>query len=198
MFETAIDFMLVEHHGPGAFEPPLGPFGFPRQLSARRKPYRTRDGWACILPYSDRNWLDFFAFIGRPEVASDPRFCDMPTRVENVDALYQLVEDSAPEHTTAQWIAFCDQASIPCMPVLALAELRDDPHVRAVGMITTGEHPTEGAYQQVASPIRFGQTPFQLRRHAPRLGEHTTEALREAGLTPAEIAALGATASDSG
>ena len=84
------------------------------------------------------------------------------------------------------------------MPVLSLAELRDDPHVQAVGMITVGEHPTEGAYQQVASPIRFGQTPYRLRRHAPRLGEHTAEALLEAGLTPAEIAALGPSMADSG
>lgn len=38
MFETAIDFMLVEHFGAGAFEPTLGRMGFARQLSPHRKP----------------------------------------------------------------------------------------------------------------------------------------------------------------
>ena len=39
-----------------------------------RKPYRTQDGYACILPYSDRNWQDFYDFTGRTEFKDDPRF----------------------------------------------------------------------------------------------------------------------------
>jgi crotonobetainyl-CoA:carnitine CoA-transferase CaiB-like acyl-CoA transferase len=194
MFEIAIDFMLAEHFGPGAFEPPRGPIGFPRQLSPQRKPYRTRDGWACILPYSDRNWRDFFAFVGRPEVGDDPRFSDMAQRVIHVDALYAMLEEFAVERTTAEWVAFCDGVSIPCMPVLRLDELKDDPHVRAVGMLDVAQHPTEGAYRAVRSPLRFAATPYELRRHAPRLGEHTAEVLREAGLGEAEVEALATSA----
>jgi crotonobetainyl-CoA:carnitine CoA-transferase CaiB-like acyl-CoA transferase len=196
MFETAIDFMLAEHFGPGAFEPPLGPPGFPRQLSPRRKPYRTQDGWACILPYSDRNWQDFFAFIGHSEAADDPMYATVALRVANVDSLYALLEAHAQRHTTAEWIAFCDRVSIPCMPVLRLDQLQDDPHVVAVGLMETAEHPTEGTYRQVRSPMRFSATPYALRRHAPRVGEHTREVLLEAGLSAQEVDALvaGATA----
>jgi crotonobetainyl-CoA:carnitine CoA-transferase CaiB-like acyl-CoA transferase len=194
MFETAIDFMLAEHFGPGAFEPPLGPPGFPRQLSPRRKPYRTRDGWACILPYSDRNWQDFFAFIADPDAADDPRYATVALRVKNIDSLYALLEEHAPRHTTGEWIAFCDRVSIPCMPVLRLGDLKDDPHVVAVGLMETAEHPTEGTYRQVRSPLRFSATPYVLRRHAPRVGEHTREVLLEAGLSGREVDALVASA----
>jgi crotonobetainyl-CoA:carnitine CoA-transferase CaiB-like acyl-CoA transferase len=197
MFETAIDFMLAEHFGAGAFEPPMGPPGFARQLSPRRKPYRTLDGWACILPYSDRNWQDFFAFIGHSG-ADDPRYATMPLRVQNVDSLYGLLEEHAPRHTTAQWMAFCDGVSIPCMPVLRLDQLKDDPHVVAVGLMETAEHPTEGRYRQVRSPLRFSATPYELRHHAPRAGEHTREVLLEAGLGEQEVAALVASAAASG
>ena len=190
MFEIAIDFMLAEHFGPGAFEPPLGPAGFPRQLSALRKPYRTRDGWACILPYSDRNWHDFFEFVGMPQCGADPRFRSMERRVQNVDVLYSLLEQHALERTTAEWIAFCDRVSIPCMPVLALDDLKDDPHVQAVGMLRIAEHPTEGKYREIKSPVNFSATPYELRHHAPRLGEHTAEVLREAGLSEEDVAAL--------
>ncbi|WP_326537879.1 CaiB/BaiF CoA transferase family protein [Pseudorhodoferax sp.] len=193
MFETAIDFMLVEHYGPGAFEPPLGPIGFPRQLSPQRKPYRTRDGWACILPYSDRNWQDFFAFVGQPQWLDDPRFADVAQRVQHVDALYAILESCAAERSTAEWVAFCDRVGIPCMPVLALEQLKDDAHVQAVGLLDVAEHPSEGRYRAVRSPLRFSATPWALRRHAPRTGEHTAEVLREAGLSDAEIDTLLAT-----
>ncbi|MBO9355982.1 CoA transferase [Bordetella petrii] len=190
MFEVAIDFMLVEHFGPAAFEPPLGPAGFKRQLSKNRKPYRTRDSWACILPYSDRNWKDFFAFIGRPELADDARYRRITDRVINVDSLYGLVAEHALLHTTQEWVAFCDAVSIPCMPVLRLDELKHDPHVAATSFMEPAEHPTEGRYHALKSPVRFGATPYRLRRHAPRLGEHTTEVLQELGLPQDEIERL--------
>lgn len=190
MFEVAIDFMLVEHFGAAAFEPPLGPAGFKRQLSRNRKPYRTRDGWACILPYSDRNWKDFFAFIGQAELGEDPRYQTLVERVNHIDGLYALITEHAPRHSTQEWIDFCDRVSIPCMPVLKLEQLKDDPHVVATGFMPVSEHPSEGAYREVRSPLRFGTTPYALRRHAPRLGEHTAEVLREAGLPESEVARL--------
>ena len=190
MFETTIDFMLAEHFGPGAFEPPLGPIGFPRQLSPNRKPYRTQDGWACILPYSDENWRDFFTFIGQPALMDDVRFSKIAERVVNINELYSLVEKHACTHTTNAWMGFCDEKSIPCMPVLNFDQLQEDPHVKAVGLFNVAEHPLEGPYRALRSPLRFSATPYELRRHAPRLGEHTAEILREAGLNDLEVSEL--------
>ena len=194
MFETMIDFVLTEHLAAGAFEPPLGPMGFPRQLSPQRKPYQTRDGWACILPYTDRNWVDFFAFIGRPEVMADPRFASVDQRVKNIDALYTLLEQEALLRTSQEWMEFCDRVSIPCMPVLTLEQVLEDEHVRAIGFVQSDTHPTEGRYRALQSPVRFGNTPYALGRHAPRIGEHTAEVLAEAGLSAEQIAAITASA----
>ena len=69
------------------------------------------------------------------------------------------------------------------MPVLRLDELKEDPHVVATGFMPVAQHPSEGAYREVRSPLRFGATPYALRRHAPRVGEHTAEVLREAGVS---------------
>jgi len=84
---------------PVTFEPPLGPPGFNRVLSPKRKPYRTQDGYACILPYSDRNWRDFFIHTGRLEFVDDPRFTPLAVRVQNIEILYALVEAEAPRRT---------------------------------------------------------------------------------------------------
>lgn len=192
MFETMVEFNFVEHMVGYAFQPPLGPPGFNRVLSPKRKPYRTQDGHACILPYSDRNWRDFFIHTGRLEFVDDPRFTPLAVRVENIEVLYALVEEEAPRRTTAEWVAFCDSVSIPCMPVLGLEDLPEDAHLKAVGFFATAEHPSEGRYRTMRRPVSFSGSRFTIRRHAPRHGEHTAEVLAEAGLDPSEIAALSA------
>lgn len=187
MLETTIEFNLAEHMHGFAFDPPLSQPGFQRLLTRSRKPYRTRDGYACILPYSDQNWQDFYDFTGRTEFKQDPRFQRLSTRVQNIGILYEMLEQEAPKRTTQEWVSFCDRVSIPCMPVMALQDLPDDPHVRAVGLFGTAQHPSEGRYRTVRSPITFSAAPFRIRRHAPRLGEHTAEVLAEAGFSAEEV-----------
>ncbi|MEE3101485.1 MAG: CoA transferase, partial [Pseudomonadota bacterium] len=112
-------------------------------------------------------------------------FATLPDRVAHIEVLYEIIDRTAPTRTNAEWVAFCDAASIPCMPVIALEDLPDDPHVKAVGLFGTAEHPSEGAYRTVRPPVTFSAHPWTLRRHAPRLGEHTAEVLAELGLAPA-------------
>jgi crotonobetainyl-CoA:carnitine CoA-transferase CaiB-like acyl-CoA transferase len=73
------------------------------------------------------------------------------------------------------------------MPVLSLQDLPDDPHIMAVGLFSKAEHPTEGTYRVLRRPVSFSEAPFQVTRHAPRLGQHTIEILEEVGLPAAQI-----------
>jgi crotonobetainyl-CoA:carnitine CoA-transferase CaiB-like acyl-CoA transferase len=182
MFETTAEFAYIEHLLGFAFEPPLGSTGYVRVVSPRRKPFRTADGYICILPYSDSNWRDFFEFAGRPDLKTDPRFYPLTERVAHLETLYELIEAEAPKHSTEAWVTFCDEVSIPCMPVLSLDQLPDDAHMKAVGMFGVAEHPSEGSYKTIRAPVSFSSAPFRIRRHAPRLGEHTAEILQEIGV----------------
>jgi crotonobetainyl-CoA:carnitine CoA-transferase CaiB-like acyl-CoA transferase len=182
MFEVAIDFNLVEGLGGAVFTPPRGPTGWPRLKTIERRPFRTADGFACILPYSAKNWFVFFDAVGRGDWKE--RYGDTGARTAAIETLYAMIREEAPKRTTAEWVNFCDEADIPCMPVLTVEQIADDPHVRAVDLMPIREHPSEGPYRAVRQPIRFGAAPYQLRRHAPGLGEHTTEVLGEVGLAP--------------
>jgi crotonobetainyl-CoA:carnitine CoA-transferase CaiB-like acyl-CoA transferase len=74
--------------------------------------------------------------------------------------------------------------------VHTLEEALADPHFRARGMVLDSVDPTVGPLTQVACPVKMSRYGFELRRHAPRPGEHTVEVLREAGCTESVIAAL--------
>jgi crotonobetainyl-CoA:carnitine CoA-transferase CaiB-like acyl-CoA transferase len=187
MFETTAEFAFIEHLVGFAFEPPLGPPEYKRVVSAMRKPFRTKDGYMCLLPYSDRNWSDFFEFVGRQDLAQDPRYAKLVERVGHIEYLYGVIEQEAPDRTNQEWTAFCDRVSIPCMPVLALADLPLDKHMISVGMFEVAEHPTEGAYKAIRRPVNFSGSSFQIRHHAPRLGQHNGEILSELGLTSSSI-----------
>jgi len=184
MFENAIHFNLVEHVGGQLYVPPTAPMADNRITSPARRPFPTADGYACILPYSTRNWTDFFDFVGEVGVMDDPRFADIAGRVANIDELYGKVERASGRRTTAEWMAFCDAHSIPCMPVLKLDDTPNDPHVRAVGLFAEYDHPTEGRYRTPRRPVNISGAPFEIRRHAPRLGQDTAEVLAEVGLAP--------------
>ncbi len=190
MFETMVSFNLVEHLRGAAFEPPEGPFGYERLLSPARRPYSTADGFICLLPYTDDNCRDFFDFIGRSDLADDERFSTHNARVAHTSELYDLIAEAAQTKTTEVWIEFCDKVSIPAAKVMELSDFADDPHLAEVELVQIAHHPSEGDYRYIRDPVIYSDSPTELRRHAPRLGEHSAELLGELGYDTEKISAL--------
>ena len=197
MFETMVSFALAEHMTGAAFEPPLGPPVYPRVVSRYRRPYATADGHLSVVPYNDKQWRQFFRLVGREDLIEDPRFADMAARTANIDALYEILARALETRTTAEWRTLLTENDIPNVPITEPGALLDDPHLADVGFFRTAPHGSEGEIRMTAPPVSFSRTPADIRRLAPRLGEHTAEVLAEFGLSAEEIDALresGATA----
>ena len=182
MFEGMVAFMMVEHLAGRSFVPPAGPAGYKRITTDMRKPFRTRDGYLAVVPYTNAQWQTFFALANRPDLATDPRFAEPTERSRNIAALYALVETILALRSSAEWIALLEAADLPFAPVNSVDDLLVDPHLKAVGFWHSMEHPTEGTLTMPGIPVRYSATPGSIRRPPPALGEHTAEVLAELGL----------------
>jgi len=190
MFESLLQTVLGEHMGGYTFEPQLGDPGYARMLAKGRRPYETKDGYICALPYNDKQWRAFFDLIGRPELLRDPRYATQEARSRDFDQANELIAGEMKKRTTSEWIAALESADIPVQRMNSLADIVTDPHLAAIGYFRHVEHPTEGKIKSMAVPSEWSESPPEYRRHAPRLGEHTREVLREAGYGDAKIDAL--------
>lgn len=187
MFEAMVAFLLVEHLSGHTFRPPLSPLGYERMLAANRKPYRTEDGYMAIMPYTTQQWMRFLESVGRSDLMNEDWVADPVKRSANIDRLYQIIADTAPSRTTAEWLTILNQADIPCGPVNSFEDLLSHPHLAAVGLFESVNHPSEGALTQLRSPFRVTGVERRPDRSAPRLGKGGRELLQDWGLAPVEI-----------
>ena len=189
MLECMTSFTLVEHLYDHAFDPPIGQWAYQRVANPNRKPYPTKDGYIGLLPYTDKQWDQFFEVAGWGDsLAKDPRFSDYAARAKHTHELYGLVETVTGTKTTDEWLALLKPLSIPVVRTNRLDDLESDPHLAAVGLFERYEHPEVGGYKQMRPPVKFAGSPSNIRRHPPRLGEHTEEVLAELGLEQGEEA----------
>ncbi len=183
MFESLTSYVMVEHLWGQTFEPPIGQAGYVRLMAEHRKPYKTKDGfYLAVLPYWDAHWATFCELSGHPELAEDPRFTNMAKRLKNINESYAATGRIIATRTRQEWLDLLGETNVPMMVVNTLDDLIVDPHLAATGFWQEFDHPDEGRIRMSSPPMSFSETPASIRRMAPRLGQHSVEVLREAGL----------------
>jgi crotonobetainyl-CoA:carnitine CoA-transferase CaiB-like acyl-CoA transferase len=152
--------------------------------------YETADGYMTVAALTDRQWAGLARVVGRPEWLEDERFRTPALRHKNIDSRLELTQAALMARPAAEWLEALTAAGVPCGPVLTRSQVIRHPQVAALGLVVETEHPRAGRLRQTRATARFSQTPPEIRRGAPALGEHTEEVLAELGYTAAAIAAL--------
>jgi crotonobetainyl-CoA:carnitine CoA-transferase CaiB-like acyl-CoA transferase len=149
------------------------------------------DDYIIIGASGDRNFARACAVLGLPELPTDERFASGERRLANREALVALLSDAFRARPAADWLIALMEAGVPCGPLKTVDRVLDgDEHTEARRMVVPLDHPVVGPTRAMATPIKLSATPASIRRPAPRLGEHTVEALRWAGLDEGEIEEL--------
>ncbi|NYT25008.1 CoA transferase [Alcaligenaceae bacterium] len=184
LFESMTACVLVEHYFGGHLPQSAQGMGYSRLLSSDRRPFPTRDGYVCMMPYSDADWRRFFTNSGFPGHAKDPRFQSLRLRTQHTDALYAVAGEILRTRETAYWLEKLPAWDIPASRVNSLEDLENDPHLRSVDFFQDLPDGNGGAYRYPRSPMHIEGVHVPLMR-PPRLGEHTDEILRTTGLSDA-------------
>jgi len=155
------------------------------------QPFRAADGELILACGNDNLYNKFCEAAGCPELARDPRFATNGKRVENRAELTRLLAEVFKKRSTREWLELLEAAGVPNGPINDIAQVFEEPQVKARGVRIELDHATAGKLPMVASPMRFSGTPIEYHRGPPVLGEHTAEVLRGLlGKSEAEIARL--------
>lgn len=164
----------------GNGHPLLCPFGL----------FPARDGYISLAAPNDRFWGPLVERMGRPELATDPRYDSGEKRVANRAEVDAIVGEWTARHTKLE-LAELIGGDIPFGPVLNAAEVFADPHFRVRRMLVETEQPGAKSPLTIAgSPVHMSETPGGVKRRAPLTGEHSQQTLADFGFDPQEIANL--------
>lgn len=142
--------------------------------SAPNNMYKARDGeWIVIAGNGDSIFKRLCAVIGRPDLWQDPRYTGNAGRAENAAELDALIGAWAADHDSAEIEALCAAAGVPVGPVNSIADICEDPQLKAREMIVRvpDEHGVEVAMAAVVPRLRNHAAP--LRRAAGAIGRDT-------------------------
>ena len=159
-------------------------------MASTYQPVETKDGWATIAAVTEQQWTNLLLALGREALLADPRFATNEERMKNLQAFRDEMTAATPEYTTNELIDRLKEFDVPCGPILKLEEVPDFEQVVANGTLVESEHPALGRIREPRPPARFETTPAEIRRPAPRLGEHTADVLSELGRSGEEISKL--------
>lgn len=166
------------------------PTGSAHRLAAPYQAFRCRDGYITVGADSDRLWPRFCAIIDLPTLADDARFATNADRLRNIDELVRLVEGQLTAADRAHWLERLEAEGIPAGPIYTVPEAFDDEQTKARQMVQEIEHPRHGTTRTVGPVVKFSDTPAQIRRPAPDLGEHTDEIAIELGRDASQVKAM--------
>ena len=154
--------------------------------------FRGKQGYLVIIAVLDHQWLALCRTMGRPELATDPRFATNAARVEHRGEVVRLIEEwLATTESDAAALAALQESHIPVAPVLSIGQAIAHPHLRERGTVRTITDRIFGEVEVPGFPLRFSAFPERLPLDAALLGEHNGEVLSQfLGYSQEQIRAL--------
>jgi crotonobetainyl-CoA:carnitine CoA-transferase CaiB-like acyl-CoA transferase len=138
--------------------------------------FQAKDGrWVYISMLGNRMWRRFCRFIGREDLATDPRLQNDWDRWLNRDITYPVVTEWVASQTAQEVFDAAQKIPIPCGLCYDITEVANDPHIKETGMLTEVPGPEGHKFVVVNPPLKMSATPPKIERPSPAKGEHNQE-----------------------
>ena len=151
--------------------------------------FPTADGNIIVAVGNDDQFKRYCEFAGVPELINDERFVTNKARVQNRDALTQILNEVMRQNPSVYWLEELEKNNISCGPINNIDQVFADTQVVARDMRIEMNHPATGGepVSLIGSPSKMSVTEVSYRHAPPMLGQHTEEVLEELlGLDAAE------------
>ena len=151
--------------------------------------FPTADGNIIVAVGNDDQFKRYCEFAGVPELINDERFVTNKARVQNREALTQILNEVMRQNPSAYWLEELEKNKITCGPINNIDQVFADTQVVARDMRIEMNHPATGGepVSLIGSPSKMSVTEVSYRHAPPMLGQHTEEVLEELlGLDAAE------------
>jgi len=153
--------------------------------------YQAKDRAVAVAVGSEKLWSAFCRAIERPELEKHPDYETNAKRIRNRAALEPLLEEVFRQQRGQEWIGRLRASGIPASLVRNFQEVVESPHCEARNLFPMLDHPTAGPHRVTGTPVKLSATPGGPGEPAPRLGQHTSDVLKEIlGLDDCAIFAL--------
>jgi crotonobetainyl-CoA:carnitine CoA-transferase CaiB-like acyl-CoA transferase len=153
--------------------------GTASQINTPWQSFETADRPLMVAVGNDKQFAQFCAVVGLPELPADPRFATNRQRMAHKPELLPLLQGALLQRPAGEWVDLLNTAGISSGPLNDFGAAVQDPQLRHRGMWQDMPHPRAGSMPFVANPVRFSETPVAYRRAPPQLGEHTAEVMAE-------------------
>jgi len=151
--------------------------------SGPRNAYLCKDGLYVGLSASTQKMAErLFASIGRPDLASDPRYRTNADRVRHAEELDAIIGAFIAQRTQTENVRFFEQAQVTIGPIYDISQIVDDPHFVEREILADYPDPDMGAFPMHHVVPRMSGTPGAIRTPAPAIGQHNREVLAGLGV----------------
>jgi formyl-CoA transferase len=143
--------------------------------------YETTDGYLAVVVVADHHWERLCATIGREDLADDERFATGSARIDNRDAVEEILADAFATATADEWFDRLRERGVPAAPIYDTLEVWENEHVRSRDLLRTVEDGNREA-NAIRYPVDFGELEAEITEGVPDLGADTRAALSAAGV----------------
>jgi crotonobetainyl-CoA:carnitine CoA-transferase CaiB-like acyl-CoA transferase len=190
LYETAVSWIPYQIIGYLATGEVPKRHGSGTAVLAPYEAYPTRDGHLLVGAGNNNLWERMCHAIALEELVEDPRFRNNPDRVENREALFEVLASRFREDTTEAWAEKLREAGVPCSPIRTIDEVVAEPQTEALSLVRRVEHERIPDYADVGVGVSWDGERPETRSVPPRLGADTRAILSDAGRSDDQIEEL--------